>query len=201
MSLRVAVFDPLPVFRHGIMAALNDTGFRSEAPDDLLAWIHEEEPRVVLMTLRSTEDLALLTQLHEARPEVVVVAVLEDAGVRSYVRALTAGAVSAVPRDAPPEEVRKVFEAAVSGTSLLPAEVVRALVSPEEPAPGAPELPSPREIEWLQTLASGFTVGQLADRAGYSERAMFRMLRNLYAKMNVGNRTEALMQAHERGWL
>jgi DNA-binding CsgD family transcriptional regulator len=44
-------------------------------------------------------------------------------------------------------------------------------------------------------------VGQLADQAGYSERAMFRMLRNLYAKLKVSTRTEALMHARERGWL
>jgi DNA-binding NarL/FixJ family response regulator len=201
MSVRVAVFDPLPVFRHGLMAALGEVGVRSEAPDDLMAWIREEQRRVVLMTLRSAEDWALLTQLHRVRPDIVVIAVLEETGVSAYVRALAAGAVSAVPRDAPPEGVRQVFEAAVSGTSLLPIEVVRLLVSPGESTPETPDLPSPHEIEWLQQLATGVTVAQLADRAGYSERAMFRLLRNLYAKLDVRTRTEALMFARERGWL
>ena len=43
-------------------------------------------------------------------------------------------------------------------------------------------MPSPREIEWLQQLAKGIPVAQLADRAGYSERAMYRLLRGLYTK-------------------
>jgi DNA-binding NarL/FixJ family response regulator len=132
---------------------------------------------------------------------VVVVAVLEDTGVGAYVRALAAGAVSAVPRDTPPEGMRQVVEAAVSGTSLLPTEVVRVLLSRGEAAPDDSEMPSPREIEWLQQLASGLTVAQLADQTGYSERAMYRLLRSLYAKLDVQTRMEALMLARERGWL
>jgi DNA-binding NarL/FixJ family response regulator len=204
MSLRVAVFDPLPVFRHGIMAALGIDGVGSEAPEDLMTWIHEEQRQIILMTLHSAEDWALLSQLHRDRPSVVVVAVLEDAGVDAYVRALAAGAVSAVPRDTPPEGVRQVFEAAVSGTSLLPTEVVRVLLSSGESAPDGPdgpEMPSAREIEWLQQLADGITVAQLADRTGYSERAMYRLLRGLYTKLDVKTRTEALMLARARGWL
>jgi DNA-binding NarL/FixJ family response regulator len=201
MSVRIAVSDPLPTFRYGIMAALGDAGFDSEAPDDLMAWINDEQRRVVLMTLRSREDWDLLTQLHRARPDVIVVAVLEESSLTTFVRAVTAGAVSAVQRDAPPETVRQVFEAALRGTSLLPIEVVRVLASPGAAPPAVEDMPDPREVEWLQELARGATVAQLADRAGYSERAMFRLLRSLYAKLHVRSRTEALMHAREQGWL
>lgn len=68
MSVRVAVFDPLPMFRHGIMAALGAGGVGSEAPEDLMTWIHQEQRQVILMTLRSAEDWALLAQLRQARP-------------------------------------------------------------------------------------------------------------------------------------
>lgn len=166
-----------------------------------MTWIHQEQLQVILMTLQSVEDWALLAEIHRARPSVVVIAVLEDAGVSAHVRALAAGAVSAVPRDTPPEEMRQVFEAAVSGTSLLPTDVVRALLSSGESVPDGSEIPSLREIEWLQQLASGITVAQLADRTGYSERAMYRLLRGLYTKLDVKTRTEALMLARERGWL
>jgi DNA-binding NarL/FixJ family response regulator len=94
-----------------------------------------------------------------------------------------------------------VFSAAIRGQSLLPAEVVRALASPGPTAERGQGAPSVREIEWLRELANGVTVARLAGRAGYSERAMFRLLRELYARLRVHNRTEALMLARERGWL
>jgi DNA-binding CsgD family transcriptional regulator len=62
-------------------------------------------------------------------------------------------------------------------------------------------MPSNRELDWLGQLAEGTTVAQLAERSGYSERAMFRLLRNLYNQLNVRNRTEALQLAQDRGWL
>jgi DNA-binding NarL/FixJ family response regulator len=65
---------------------------------------------------------------------------------------------------------------------------------------GEAELPT-AQLEWLRALAQGITVAQLAERHGYSERAMFRHLRDLYARMGAKGRTEALMLANRRGWL
>jgi DNA-binding NarL/FixJ family response regulator len=201
MSVRIAVSDPLPLFRRGVMAILGDAGYELEDPDDLLAWIREEQRRVVILTLQSPEDWATLGQLHDLQADVVVVAVLVDASVPAYVQAVMAGATAVLPRDASIETVRRVFSAAIRGQSLLPAEVVRALASPGRTAERGQGAPSVREIEWLRELASGVTVARLAGRAGYSERAMFRLLRELYARLRVRNRTEALMLARERGWL
>jgi DNA-binding NarL/FixJ family response regulator len=155
----------------------------------------------VLLTLDSTDDWKLLSQLGKANAHVLVVAILADTSVRSYLQAILAGAVTAVPRNALPETVRQLIEAVVAGRSVLPVEVVRALASPRAAAAENHDLPSPREIDWLRQLASGTTVAQVADSAGFSERAMFRLLRELYSRMGTRNRTEALMLAKERGWL
>lgn len=201
MSVRIAVSDPLPLFRRGIIATLGEAGFELEDPDDLLTWIREEQRRVVILTLRSPHDWALLARLREHRPDVLVVAVLEDASVPGYVQAVLAGATAVLPRDAPVETVRRVFGAAVQGQSLLPAEVVRALATPTQPLGDHGDEAAVQEIGWLRELANGATVARVAGRAGYSERAMYRLLRDLYARLGVRNRTEALMLARERGWL
>jgi DNA-binding NarL/FixJ family response regulator len=201
ISVRLAVSDPLPMFRRGILATLGDAGFEPETPQALLAWIRREQRPVVLLTLESADDWNLLAELRNAHAHVLVVAVLVDTTVRSYLRAISAGAATAVPRDALPETIRQLFEAAVVGRSVLPIEVVRALASSR----GFPEdddnVLSAREQDWLRQLANGTTVAQLANLSGYSERAMFRLLRGLYARIGVRNRTEALMRAKERGWL
>jgi DNA-binding NarL/FixJ family response regulator len=201
MTVRIAVSDPLPMFQRGIMATLGDAGFYPEAPQDVLAWARQDSRRVVLLTMQSSGDWALLAELREASPDLLVIAVLTDTSTATCVRALLAGAVAVVARNAPPENVKQVFEAVVAGTSPLPVSVVRALASSREPQAESSGAPSVREIEWLRMLAAGATVPQLADRFGYSERAMFRLLRGLYQRMQVGGRTEALMRAHELGWL
>jgi DNA-binding NarL/FixJ family response regulator len=189
------------MFRRGMIATLGDAGFQPEAPEDLLTWARQRQRGIVMLTLHLPEDWRLLTDLRKASEDVVVIAVLNDAQTETCVRAIVAGAGAVVSRGAEPESVKRVFDAAVEGKSLLPTEVVRALASPRSSLNEDEAALSARELEWLKGLASGLTVAQLADRFGYSERAMFRLLRDLYARMRVQNRTEALMYAHRQGWL
>jgi DNA-binding CsgD family transcriptional regulator len=56
-------------------------------------------------------------------------------------------------------------------------------------------------VSWLRQLAAGSTVAQLANQAGYSERAMFRLLQGLYQQLGARNRVEALLRAQQLGWL
>jgi DNA-binding CsgD family transcriptional regulator len=122
---------------------------------------------------------------------------LRSRGRRSY---WLVGAVT--PRDAQPELVRRVFEDAVGGSCLLPIEVVQAPTSSAaRPAGEEAARPTPQELGWLRQLAGGTTVGRLAHEAGYSEQAMFRLLRELYRKIGARNRTEALVLSSQRGWL
>jgi DNA-binding NarL/FixJ family response regulator len=201
ISIRIAVSDPLPVFRRGLMTVLGDAGFEPRTPEELLSRIRDEQRPVVLLTLLSSDDWSLLTRLRETRADTMVIAVLADTSTRSHVQAILGGAVAAVARDALPGTVRKVVDAAVGGKSLLPVEVVRALTTSQSFPEEDESVPSPQEIGWLRELALGTTVARIADRAGYSERAMFRLLRALYLRVGARNRTEALMRAHERGWL
>jgi DNA-binding NarL/FixJ family response regulator len=200
MPICVAVSDPLPIYRQGMLATLAAAGYAAEAAGDLLDWAQQEYRLVVMLTLWTPADWAVLERLRDERPAVVVVAVLPEADPHAYVRAVAAGATSAVPRDAAPETVRRIVEDVLRGISSLPAEAVAALAAPHERPTHMPE-PSPPERDWLRELAVGATVAQLAERSGYSERAMFRLLRELYARLGVRNRTEALMLAQRRGWL
>ena len=53
----------------------------------------------------------------------------------------------------------------------------------------------------LQLLAQGRTVAELADLDGYSEREMFRTLKDLYTRIGVTSRTEAIVWASRYGVL
>jgi DNA-binding NarL/FixJ family response regulator len=204
--VRVAIADPLPIFRRGLRAVLGEAGIRAEifdmeSPDDLRDWLTRDEHRVVLLTVQVDADWDLLADLGRSRPGATLVAVLPEPSTGAYVRAVRAGAAVAVGRAAEPGHLGEVVRAAATGLSLLPVDVIRALASDRAAEVAEPGVPSDSEVAWLRQLAHGGTVGDLARRAGYSERMMFRLLRDLYAKLGVANRAEALFRAHERGWV
>jgi DNA-binding NarL/FixJ family response regulator len=55
------------------------------------------------------------------------------------------------------------------------------------------------EVGWLADLAAGETVARIAHETGYSERAMFRRLREVYERLGVTSRTEAIVAAERLG--
>jgi DNA-binding NarL/FixJ family response regulator len=199
MQARIAVADPLPAFRRGVIEILRDAGFEPEAPEDVLAWVHDEQPKAVVLTIRTDTDWELLERLRHATAGIVLMALLDPVTVESSVRALRAGAVCAVARDASPATIREAFRAAMQGQSLLGVDVLRALTAPAGVSP--PDRPSAEERRWLRDLSRGRTVGELAADAGYSERMMFRLLRDLYTRFGATGRTDALIMAQSRGWL
>jgi DNA-binding NarL/FixJ family response regulator len=201
MTVRMAVVDPLPMFQRGIMVTLGEARFDPEAAVDLLGWAQREPPRVVLLSLLSSSDWVLLAELRKVAQGLLTIAVLTDASTTAYVRAVMSGAAAVLPRNASVEMVRQVVDAVVAGQTLLPVEVVQALADHRNLPAEQGAAPSAREVEWLRALATGVTVANMAARFGYSERAMFRLLRDLYERMQVGSRTEALMKAQEQGWL
>ncbi|GIJ72667.1 response regulator transcription factor [Virgisporangium ochraceum] len=202
MVLRVAVVDPLPLLRHGMIAAITAAGYGAEETDDVVSWAAVPERRIVVLTVQALADWATLDEVCRGAPGNGVIAVLDRPQPAAYVRALNSGAVAAIPRDASPDTLRAVLDAAVDGKSLIPTDVLRALTRVEgRPDADADRTPSSDEISWLRQLARGDSVAELAGRSGYSERMMFRLLRDLYARLGKRNRTETLIHAQEQGWL
>ena len=200
MSVRIAVSDPLPMFGRGVAEVMRGAGYDVESPEDLLSWTNDAGPRVVMLTLLRPADWTLLASLCNGRSPVALIAVIEHGDVPTSVRALASGAVGVMARESDPETVCSVVSAVAAGRSLLPAEVVRALTAPQH-RPPTEYIPTDREIAWVRMLAQGFTVARLAQHAGYSERMMFRLLRALYERWGVANRTEAIVHARGNGWL
>jgi hypothetical protein len=66
-----------------MIAILHDAGFEPEAPEDLMTWIKQDERRVAFLTLEAPHDWAVLAELRNASPDLIVVAVLADHTVPS----------------------------------------------------------------------------------------------------------------------
>jgi DNA-binding NarL/FixJ family response regulator len=193
----VTVIRTSPVVQRGISAELADTEFDAVDVDecDLAGWA--ADGGMVVVGVRSNDDLGLLIDLREGSPEAIVVALVDDAGGDLVRGALRAGANSSVPIESDPRAIVLALRAAEGDMSLMPAGLRGLLVDSAPTANGGPLTDD--EVGWLRELAGGSTVAQLAHRAGYSQREMFRLLGACYKKLGTETRIAALMRAAKRG--
>ncbi|GLZ06258.1 hypothetical protein Acsp03_37240 [Actinomadura sp. NBRC 104412] len=197
MAVRIAVVDPLPMFRRGVAAVLAADGHTVETPADVVAWSRRWEGALVLLTVVSERDWEMLGRLGAVEGGGSVITLMDDASAVAGARAVRAGARSVLPRDVPDATLRRAVAATIDGQAVLPAAVPVALAADPR---SAERIPSADQVSWLRRLAAGSTVAQLADEAGYSERAMFRLLQSPYRQIGVETRLQAIMRAKEAGW-
>ena len=123
---RCLVVAPSPSYRHGLTAALRESGFPAEEADDAASigpGLHGPERIVVLVV---TDSNAVPPEGAQD-PGVTAVALLPDASSASYTQALRRGWSAAVHRDAALSLIVEVVGEALRGRTLLPGDVARTL--------------------------------------------------------------------------
>lgn len=197
---RIAICDPASSYRRGLGAAFASAGYEVQDPDEIRVHAVLTDIDMVLFTIRSASDWQVLREITTINPDVKLVALLVDPTPDRHAEALRLGAHAAADWEAPPETIVEVVRAALEDKTLLTTPVAQAIAG-SGPALYDPEWVTGDEIGWLRLLAAGATVQQLAEKIGYSERALYRMLHGLYGRMRVSNRTEAILQASRWGLL
>lgn len=177
------VFEGLPPsYRRGIERAATDTGIATTGGR-----------RVTLIALR--EDPMHCARIDEVAAVGAVVVLLDPFGKGPIAHAAAHG-VGFADMQAEPEQVMAAVVAAADGMTVIPSSLFASMVGHD---PHGRVTISEEEGEWLTRLAGGTTVVRLADDFGYSERAMFRRLHDLYTRLGVSNRSEALITAQRLG--
>ncbi len=198
--LRVAVSDPICSVRRALSSAFYQAGFEPYEPPNLEDWVAAfGEHGAVVLALLGEEEHQRMTRLRGRSPECALVALVTEPGPAAFSCAFRAGAWGVVSRDACPEEITAVLVATCIGRCLLPVSVAQFLAF-ESPPIEHPLLLS-AEVTWLSALLEGATVAEIARKAGYSEREMFRRLASLYDRMGVASRAQALLTAGRWGLL
>lgn len=193
MTAKVLVVDPVATTREGVALILESCGFQVDRLDSADAYPTRQHPDAVVVNVHTEDDFTGVRALRD-RHDSVVVALLRAAEARDYQAALTSGARAACAWDTSPQDLAMVVTAAVAGRTVLPTGIVERLVGLMQDVP--PELAvSAEDLRWLQLLARGGSVTELSAVAGYSPREVFRRLRQLYQRMGVSNRHQAIALA------
>jgi len=199
-AVPIAVSDPVPTYRRGLTGALRDAGFIAEEIDATDSWAARDGDRALILTLDPPHDAGLIARLKDLNPELRVLALVKGPSLTAFTDALREGATAAATWHETPEKVIEVLLGVLQDYCVLPAEVVRALVATNGAPVDVPQVTAV-EIRWLQSLADGVTVAELAKQASYSEREMFRLLQRLYRRMGTRTRVAAIVKAARTGLL
>lgn len=194
----LAIVDPNPTYRRGLATILRDAGHNPVEPPDLTSWLAGSANRAVAFTVQGVAPLDELASLLRRRPDAIIIALLPHLEGDAAAGALRAGAAAVAGRDDQPERLVAVIEHAFAGDALLPAELARHLAH-NPPVDALEELGlTPEELAWLRGLAENRSIARIAAEAQVSERTMYRRLDQLFRRIGVGNRAEAIAWATRR---
>ncbi|MFC4557534.1 response regulator [Virgibacillus kekensis] len=220
---RIVLIDDHKLFREGVKRILEfEPSFEvvAEGDDGLVAskLVKEHNPDVVLMDInmpnmngvQATADLVR----HFPSTSVIILSIHDD---ESYVtHALKTGARGYLLKEMDSNSLIEAIKVVSEGGSYLHPKVTHNLVQEyrrlaRENVSGGPDngveyhkplhLLTRRECEVLQLLADGKSNRAVAESLYISEKTVKNHVSNILQKMNVNDRTQAVVQAIRKGWV
>jgi DNA-binding NarL/FixJ family response regulator len=210
-STRVLVADDHTLFRYGIKAMLaNAEDFEvvgeAASGEEVVEKVAQTRPDVILMDIQmpGINGIEATRRVLEKYPSigVVVVTMFEDDD--SVFAAMRAGARGYVLKGADAEEVLKVVGAVAEGEAHFGPEIARRLMAyfsapkPAAPSEAFPELTA-REAELLDLIARGLNNAEIAKQLYVSQKTVRNHVSNIFLKLQVANRAQAIVRAREAG--
>ena len=205
-ALTVLLADDHPMFREGVRFTLGrepDLRVVGEAATgtEALRLVEELDPDVVVMDIAMPElsglEATRLLAERAARTRVLVLTMSEDD--ESVFAALRAGAGGYLVKGAEPEQVVSAVRAVALGHAVfgphLAARMLSFFAEPRRSAPDLPEGLSAREREVLTLLAEGQSNAEIGRALFISPITVRNHVSNIFAKLQVTNRRQAMLRA------
>jgi DNA-binding NarL/FixJ family response regulator len=208
-SIRVLVADDHAGFRSGLEALLAthadlEIVGEAETGDEAVGRSLALQPDVVLMDLNmpGLDGIAATRRIVDTSPHIAVLVLTMADNDAAVFDALRAGARGYLLKGADRTELTRAIRAVASGEAIFGPDVARRLMAYFADAPiratAFPEL-SERELEVLELIARGMSNQQIVDRLVISPKTVRNHISNIFSKLQVRDRAEAVVRAREAG--
>jgi DNA-binding NarL/FixJ family response regulator len=207
--VRIVVVDDQALFRTGLARLLNEDPriqVIGQAEDGATAvdLVAKVKPDVVLMDLKmpNLDGIEATRRMLAGNPKVRVLILTSFDADTSIIQALKAGAAGYVLKDSQAEAIISSILAVMSGERVMASAVAQRVLdmltgstTPKEFYDGL----TTREVEILKLLASGMANKQIAYKLGISEKTVRNHVSNMYEKLQIFDRAQAVLYAVRKG--
>lgn len=211
---RVLIADDHPLFRQSVRSVLQnepELEVVGEASNGVEAvkMVEELSPNIVLMdiTMPELDGLEATRQIKARHPETAVLVLTIHDDEQHVVEILEAGAAGYLTKSVFGEDIVYSIRSVVSGEMVLSPTVGKQILKlvaryPSKPVslPAGEQL-STRELQILKLAARGMSNKAIAAELGFTLRTVKRNLDNVFSKLNVSSRTEAVVTGLRAGFL
>ncbi|HEY7223561.1 MAG TPA: response regulator transcription factor [Micromonosporaceae bacterium] len=209
--VRLVIADDHPVFRSGLRAMLDvEDGLEvvgeASSGTDVVALCREVQPDLVLMDLNmpGLDGVSATREILHESPHVRVLVLTMFDDDDSVFAAMRAGAHGYLLKGANHDEVRHAVHVVAAGGAMFgPAVAQRVIDFFARPRPAGTALAFPqltdREHEILDLLAHGHANQAIATRLHLSPKTVRNHVSNIFTKLAVADRAQAIIRAREAG--
>jgi DNA-binding NarL/FixJ family response regulator len=174
--------------------------------EDALPRLAADKPDVVLtdLGLPGVSGIELVAQIRAQRPELPILVLTIHGEDELVFNALCAGACGYMLKDVMPARLLEAIRELYAGGAPMSPEVARRVVLMfQKFAPPRIEESqlTARELQVLHLLAEGHSYKSCADRLSLSLDTVRFHIRQIYERLHVHSKSEAVMKALKRGWI
>lgn len=209
-TIRISIVEDNDVIREGLCELIASApdfklcGSFSSADAFLAGIPGAETPELVLLDvhLPGRSGIEALPEVKNLLPNTLVMmyTVFEDD--ESVFNALSRGASGYLLKKTTPEQILSSLRELRNGGSPMSAEIARKVVNSFQRPNYSPDgTLTERELEIVSLLALGYLYKEIADRLDLSVNTVKKHLYNVYEKLHVQNRTEAVNKVFQRSTL
>ena len=209
-KLTILIADDHPIFRKGLralLASMPEVELAGEATSgaEAVRLAEQLQPDLILMDLQMPEGggLAAIRQIVQTSPHIRILVVTMFQDDDSVFAAMRAGARGYVLKDMNDEDITRAILAVGNGEAIFSPAIAERMMNffsarPALPVEIFPDL-TESERNVLTLMAQGASNEAIARQLSFSNKTVRNYVSNIFSKLQVADRAQAIVKAREAG--